>query len=268
MEEDDEFGGDEYGGGGGENGGGGGGEYGGGGGEYGGGGGGEYGGGGSELGGGRDEFGRGGGGEFGGDEYDGAAAPPPPPEPPLHLHPSELSPPRSESPPPPSEPALPLAGLAIGDDYGGGDQLNGDDYYGGAAPPPPPEYGGDEYGNGAGVVDYGAAAPLPPPPAARDEYLEPPSPMDPHCASMGGQSHASIGSIGEDIDVNSQGLVEETLERLNRVRGVLGVLILDGAGTVIRTTMEDKAVAKYSSPYATGGSNPGLSSPLVRLAKA
>ena len=107
-----------------------------------------------------------------------------------------------------------------------------------------------------------------PPPAARDEYLEPPSPMDPHCASMGGQSHASIGSIGEDIDVNSQGLVEETLERLNRVRGVLGVLILDGAGTVIRTTMEDKAVAKYSSPYATGGSNPGLSSPLVRLAKA
>jgi hypothetical protein len=237
MEEDDEFRG-------------GGGEYGGGGGEYGGGGG-EYGGGGGEYGGGGGELGGDGGGEFGGDEYGGAAAPPPPSEPPLHLHPSELSPPRSESPPPPpSEPALPPAGLAIGDDYGGGDQLNGEDYY----------------GNGAGVVDYGTAAPPPPPefsqqagpPAARDEYMEPPSPMDPHCASMGGQSHASIGSIGEDIDVNSQGLVEETLERLSRVRGVLGVLILDGGGAVIRTTMEDQAVAKYSSPYATVGSNPRL----------
>ena len=102
----------------------------------------------------------------------------------------------------------------------------------------------------------------------REDYAEPPSPIDLHNASIGAQSHASVGSIGEDIDVNSQGLVEETLERLNRVRGVLGVLILDGAGTVIRTTMEDKAVAKYSSPYATGGSNPGRSSPLVRLAKA
>mmetsp|Transcript_30805 Transcript_30805/g.73091 ORF Transcript_30805/g.73091 Transcript_30805/m.73091 type:complete len:245 (+) Transcript_30805:48-782(+) len=190
----------------------------------------------------------------------------------MHLHPSELSPPRSESPPPPSEPALPLAELALGGDYGataappdygGGDQLNGDDYYGAvaAAPPPGGGYGGDEYGNGAGVLDYSAAAPPPPPPphefsqqagppGERDEYMEPPSPMDPHCASMGGQSHASIGSIGEDIDVNSHGLVEETLERLSRVRGVLGVLLLDGAGTVIRTTMEDRAVAKYSAPVA------------------
>ena len=152
----------------------------------------------------------------------------------MHLHPSEID------------------RLAIGDDYGGGDQLNGDDYYGGAAPPPapPPAYSGDEYGNGAGVVDYGAAAPLPPPPDARDEYTAPPSPMDPHCASMGGQSHASLGSIGEDIDVNSQGLVEESLERLSRVRGVLGVLILDGAGAVIRSTMEDKEDAKYASPVA------------------
>ena len=131
-------------------------------------GGGEYGGGPDGLGHGGGEFG---GDEYGVDEYGGGGAPSPPSEPPLHLHPSELD------------------RLAIGDDYGGGDQLNGDDYYGGAAPPPapPPAYSGDEYGNGAGVVDYGAAAPLPPPPDARDEYTEPPSPMDPHCASMGGQ---------------------------------------------------------------------------------
>ena len=66
-----------------------------------------------------DEYGGGpGGGEFGGDEFgaDEYGAPPPPSEPPLHLHPSELD------------------RLAIGDDYGGGDQLNGDDYYGGGAP--------------------------------------------------------------------------------------------------------------------------------------
>ena len=128
--------------------------------------------GGGEYGGGPDDLGRG-GGEFGADEFgaDEYGAPLLPSEPPLHLHPSELD------------------RLAIGDDYGGGDQLNGDDYYGSAAPPPapPPAYGGDEYGNGAGVVDYGAAAPLPPPPAARDEYMEPPSPIDPHSRSMGGQ---------------------------------------------------------------------------------
>ena len=35
-----------------------------------------------------------------------------------------------------------------------------------------------------------------------------------------------------------------------QVRGVLGVLILDGAGAVIRTTMDEKDVAKYSSPVA------------------
>ena len=34
------------------------------------------------------------------------------------------------------------------------------------------------------------------------------------------------------------------------MRGVLGVLILDGAGAVIRTTMDEKDVAKYSSPVA------------------
>ena len=32
------------------------------------------------------------------------------------------------------------------------------------------------------------------------------------------------------------------------MRGVLGVLILDGSGVVIRTTMDEKAVAKYASP--------------------
>ena len=38
--------------------------------------------------------------------------------------------------------------------------------------------------------------------------------------------------------------------RPGQVRGVLGVLILDGAGAVIRTTMDEKDVAKYSSPVA------------------
>ena len=32
------------------------------------------------------------------------------------------------------------------------------------------------------------------------------------------------------------------------MRGVLGVLILDGSGAVIRTTMDERAVAKYASP--------------------
>ena len=31
---------------------------------------------------------------------------------------------------------------------------------------------------------------------------------------------------------------------------MLGVLILDGAGALIRTTMDEKDVAKYSSPVA------------------
>mmetsp|Transcript_22153 Transcript_22153/g.45236 ORF Transcript_22153/g.45236 Transcript_22153/m.45236 type:complete len:205 (-) Transcript_22153:130-744(-) len=84
--------------------------------------------------------------------------------------------------------------------------------------------------------------------AHEDTYanMEPPSPMDPHAQSLGMQS--SVGSIREDIDVNSQGLVEETLERLGRVRGVLGVLILDSEGTVIRTTMDERSVSKYTSP--------------------
>ena len=88
--------------------------------------------------------------------------------------------------------------------------------------------------------------PPPSPAAAAGAELPPPSPMDHLAASAA--SMQSMGSIGEDIDVNSQGLVEETLERLSRVRGVLGVLILDGSGAVIRTTMDERAVAKYASP--------------------
>ena len=81
--------------------------------------------------------------------------------------------------------------------------------------------------------------------------LEPPSPIDPlaaSAASMGGRSVGSNCSIQEDLDVNTSGLVEETMERLSRVRGVLGVMIIDSEGRVVRTTMDDKAAAQHAVP--------------------
>ena len=235
--------------------------------------------------------------EFGGDDANQEVPPPPASDPTQHpswSSPESESPPLSESPPPQS--------LA------------------------PPEFS-----------------------QQREDYAEPPSPIDLHNASIGAQSHASVGSIGEDIDVNSQGLVEETLERrrrrldtvrplaalpgwpahslcaagvgpwldawspsgalhpsrhtvaaqqpaprnsrlqpallrtvappllsraalhhrLGRERGVLGVLIIDSEGRVIRTTMDERTVAKCAPacnpvPAACSPACPGYS--LVHLA--
>ena len=125
-------------------------------------------------------------------------------------------PPHAEYPPPPLQPTGPYAGYPPPQQYTGHpEQL---------VPPQPP-------------MSY--EAPLP----------EPPSPINPlatSTASLDRQSMAS--SIRSNIDINTQGLVEETMERLSRVRGVMGVLILDAHGLIVRTTMDERRAAQHAVP--------------------
>ena len=121
----------------------------------------------------------------------------------------------------------------------------------GEQPPPPPPQPTEPYAGyaPAPVGQQYAEHPeqlLPPqPPVA----YEPPSPVNPlatSTASLDRQSMAS--SIRSNIDINTEGLVEETMERLSRVRGVMGVLILDAHGLIVRTTMDERLAAQHAVP--------------------
>uniref|UniRef100_A0A7S4FB65 Roadblock/LAMTOR2 domain-containing protein n=1 Tax=Chrysotila carterae TaxID=13221 RepID=A0A7S4FB65_CHRCT len=57
---------------------------------------------------------------------------------------------------------------------------------------------------------------------------------------------AKIEHVAEDLDVNTAGVIEETLEKLTRLHGVLGIIIIDRAGVVVRTTLPPQDAARYA----------------------
>ncbi|KAL1512167.1 hypothetical protein AB1Y20_005433 [Prymnesium parvum] len=69
------------------------------------------------------------------------------------------------------------------------------------------------------------------------------SPANPLGQSMQSNGHSTVG---EDIDVSTEGLIDETMERLGFVHGVQGVLIIDRDGIVVRSTMANDA-ARYAA---------------------
>lgn len=68
------------------------------------------------------------------------------------------------------------------------------------------------------------------------------------CGSPGGGFGATSMSIGEEIDVNTTGLIEETVQRLSFVHGVLGVLIIDRDGLIVHATMPMDEAAQLTGP--------------------
>ena len=59
---------------------------------------------------------------------------------------------------------------------------------------------------------------------------------------------ASTSSIGEEIDINTHAMIDETVQRLSFVHGVLGVLIVDREGRIVRATMPLEEAAVLSGP--------------------
>ena len=86
-------------------------------------------------------------------------------------------------------------------------------------------------GGAANGLAIGGAYGAPPPPA--EAPFSPTSPL--------GRSTGLGSSIGEEISVKTDALIEETLERLRRAPGVQGVVLLDRAGLVLRHTLADAA---------------------------
>ena len=73
------------------------------------------------------------------------------------------------------------------------------------------------------------------------------NPMNESTGSQGfGQ--ASTSSLPEEIDVNTQGLIEETVQRLSFIRGVMGVLIVDRDGLIVHATMPPQEAAQLTGP--------------------
>ena len=136
------------------------------------------------------------------------------------------------------------AGVPAGADYGtDGDYLAGAD--------------ADEYGDAQQAGEYGdvnAYGSLPPSAQYGEEeygqYALPPEsePIYDYPASPAGKAHASTGSMPEEIDVTTSGLIEETVQRLSIVHGVLGVLIVDAEGRIVHATMPMEEAAKLAGP--------------------
>jgi dynein light chain roadblock-type len=69
--------------------------------------------------------------------------------------------------------------------------------------------------------------------------------------SYGGDPYADIPrqlspGIAEDIQLKTEDLVQETIERLGGVHGVLGVVVLDKEGLVVRTSMPAADAARHA----------------------
>lgn len=58
----------------------------------------------------------------------------------------------------------------------------------------------------------------------------------------------STGSLPEEIEINTHGLIEETVQRLSFVHGVLGVLIMDRDGLIVHATMPMEEAAQLTGP--------------------
>lgn len=115
---------------------------------------------------------------------------------------------------------------------------------------------GEEFVDGGAYDDgFAAAGATLPPDAAAPPYDYPGNPQSPSAPalgdsgrSFGGRAEASTASIGEEIDVTTQGLIDETVQRLSFVHGVLGVLILDKDGLVVHATMPPQEAAQLTGP--------------------
>ena len=134
----------------------------------------------------------------------------------------------------------------------------------------------DEHGAGDGGFDAGTAA------AAEDDYLDgdgfdefdsttrpqapragdahfdrppaeivydyPGSPGGGALGQSGGVGVTSTSSLPEEIDISTHGLIDETVQRLSSVHGVLGVLIVDAEGRIVHATMPMEEAAKLAGP--------------------
>ena len=65
---------------------------------------------------------------------------------------------------------------------------------------------------------------------------EPESPMLNRSSTSVGLG-ASSGVVDEEIDIDTHGLIDETMQRLSFVHGVFGVLIVDKDGLIVRAPM-------------------------------
>jgi predicted regulator of Ras-like GTPase activity (Roadblock/LC7/MglB family) len=64
----------------------------------------------------------------------------------------------------------------------------------------------------------------------------------------GGVCAASTSSLPEEINVTTNGLIEETVQRLTFVHGVMGVLIIDMDGKIVHATMPPEEAAQLTGP--------------------
>ena len=79
-------------------------------------------------------------------------------------------------------------------------------------------------------------------------YDYPASPGGGALGQSGGVGVASTSSLPEEIDISTHGLIDETVQRLSGVHGVLGVLIVDADGRIVHATMPMEEAAKLASP--------------------
>mmetsp|Transcript_44189 Transcript_44189/g.116690 ORF Transcript_44189/g.116690 Transcript_44189/m.116690 type:complete len:252 (-) Transcript_44189:166-921(-) len=79
---------------------------------------------------------------------------------------------------------------------------------------------------------------------ATDGLGEPAAPLSPPTPLGQSIGHSSVGT---DIDVNTEALIEETIERLSRVHGVQGVVIVDRDGLIIRSTLATAMASRYGA---------------------
>ena len=114
----------------------------------------------------------------------------------------------------------------------------GDGYYG-DEPLPPHE--ADEYGDAPDEMQYdfpGDARAGDPPPNLGASLG----------SQAGGMCAASTSSLPEEIDVTTHGLIDETVQRLTFVHGVLGVMIIDADGKIVHATMPPEEAAQLTGP--------------------
>ena len=67
-------------------------------------------------------------------------------------------------------------------------------------------------------------------------------------AGSQGFANASVSSLPEEIEINTHGLINETVERLSFIHGVLGVLIIDREGLIVHATMPMEEAAQLTGP--------------------
>ena len=62
---------------------------------------------------------------------------------------------------------------------------------------------------------------------------------------------ASSGGVDEEIDIDTHGLIDETVQRLSFIHGVLGVMIVDRDGLIVHATMPLDEAARLAGPTLT-----------------